>query len=148
MPFIFLAILIGLPILDIYATLRLAETLGVPGILLFIPGLVGGVMIMKRETRALKSRWVGAIQSMSLHTMVFDSGRRLLAACLFLLPGFTSDVFGLFLLLIPNRTLATHGGFAGAQRQPSHRRETRGGPNTTSGANSASVVDGEYRRLD
>ena len=38
---------------------------------------------------------------MTLRPIVFDSGRRLLAALLLLAPGFLSDVFALFLLLIP-----------------------------------------------
>ena len=141
MPLIILALLIGLPILDIYATLRFAEALGVPGILLFIPGLVAGAMVLTREARSLRSRFIGTIQSLSLHAAVFDSGRRLLAALFFLAPGFVSDVFAVFLLLIPNRALAAPG--------PSAEVPQRG-PRTGSrhGATTISVVDGEYRRVD
>ncbi len=148
MPILFLALLIGLPILDIYATLRFAETLGVPGIALFLPGVFAGVMIMKRETRSFKSRFVGAVQSMSLNAMVFDSGRRMLAAALFLAPGFFSDVFGLFLFLIPNRSLATLGaqGHHGDafDRDPASAKTER----ATKSGNDKSVVDGEFRRID
>ncbi|MGL4233612.1 MAG: FxsA family protein [Casimicrobium sp.] len=150
MPILFLAILIGLPILDIYATLRFAEALGVPGIALFVPGLIFGVMIMKREARTLKSRFAGAVQSLSLNAMVFDSGRRMLAALLFLMPGFVSDVVALFLILIPNRSLAmpgvggnTVGGFSRSEARDAPRS-----PNASTGARDASVVDGEYRRVD
>ncbi len=138
MPLIFIALLFALPVLDIYATLRFAETLGVPAIALFIPGLLFGVMIMKRETRSLKSRFMGAIQSMSLNAMVFDSGRKMVAALLLLLPGFVSDVFALFLLLIPNRELLPQTANAGATSSasaPPRRTDTQ-------------VVDGEYRRVD
>jgi UPF0716 protein FxsA len=138
MPLIFLALLIGLPILDIYATLRFAEALGVPGILLFIPGLVAGVMVLKRESSSLRARFAGAIQSLSLHAAVFDSGRRLLAALFFLLPGFVSDVFAVFLLLIPNRALVTQGAGGETHARPSQRTQP----------GSASVVDGEYRRVE
>jgi UPF0716 protein FxsA len=139
MPIIFVALLIALPVLDVFATLRFAETLGVPGIALFIPGLIFGVMIMKRETRSLKSRFVGAIQSMSLHATVFDSGRKMLAALLLLLPGFVSDVFALFLLLIPNRGFAV--------QTPNSTKSTNPMPSTQRRGD-ASVVDGEYRRVD
>jgi UPF0716 protein FxsA len=142
MPLIFVALLVALPVLDIYATLRFAEVLGVPWIALFVPGLIAGVMIMKRETRSLRSRIAGAIQSMSLHATVFDSGRKMLAALLLLTPGFVSDVFALFLLLIPNRALAVHGAHAGSavrssvSGRASHRQS------------SGDVVDAEYRRVD
>ncbi len=148
MPFIFLAILVGLPVLDIYATLRFAETLGVPGIAMFLPGLVAGVMLMKRETRSLKSRFAGAIQSMSLNAVAFDSGRRLLAALLFVLPGFMSDVFGLFLLLIPDRSLAMPGASGSATTGGFSRSEPPRTQTPGVGNRDASVVDAEYRRVD
>jgi UPF0716 family protein affecting phage T7 exclusion len=84
---------------------------------------------MKRETRTLKSRFVGAMQSMALHGMVFDSGRRMLAAVLLLTPGFLSDVFAVFLLLIPNR----------ATPQPAAATAVPTGPKT---------VEGEFRRVE
>jgi UPF0716 protein FxsA len=149
MPLIFLTLLLALPILDIYATLRFAEVLGVPAIALFIPGLIFGVMIMKRETTTFKARFLGAIQSMSVHTTVFDSGRRLLAAVLLLTPGFVSDVFALFLLAIPSRALAGPNGAlagdTGASRTPAAnaRRSEPGARNQD-----ATVVDGEYRRVE
>ncbi len=141
MPLIFLLILVGLPILDVYATLRLAESLGVPGIAMFVPGVIFGVMIMKRETRQFRSRFVGAVQSMALNSMVFDSGRRMLAALLFLSPGFVSDVFALFLILIPNRSLARE---TSGQSAFSDVSDSRRSPDTRDTA----VVDGEYRRVD
>jgi UPF0716 protein FxsA len=148
MPLIFLTLLIALPVLDVYATLRFAETLGVPAIALFIPGLIFGVMIMKRETSSFKARFLGALQSMSVHTTVFDSGRRLLAALLLLTPGFISDVFALFLLMIPNRSLTpqTAGGApnTASPQSSSHTRRSDAGARTQD----ATVVDGEYRRVD
>ncbi len=128
MPLLLLGILIALPVLDIYATIRFAEALNVPGWVLFVPGFFMGVMLLKRETRTLKSRFVGAMQTMALNGMVFDSGRRLLAAVLLLTPGFVSDIFALFLLLVPNR----------AMPQPAVATSTVG-PKT---------VDGEFRRVD
>ncbi len=145
MPLIFLTLLLALPVLDIYATLRFAEALSVPAIALFIPGLVFGVMIMKRETASFKSRFLGAIQSMSVHTTVFDSGRRLLAALLLLAPGFISDVFALFLLTIPNRSLTPQSaGGTPNTVSPSHTRRADAGARSQD----AKVVDGEYRRVD
>jgi UPF0716 family protein affecting phage T7 exclusion len=56
-----------------------------------------------------------------------------------LLPGFVSDVFALFLLLIPDRSLAmqTAGSTTSANPSPNPQRRK-----------DASVVDGEYRRVE
>jgi UPF0716 protein FxsA len=128
MPLVLLGILVALPVLDIYATLRLAEALNVPAIALFIPGVLFGVMLMKRETRTLRAKFVGALQTMALQGMVFDSGRRMLAAVLLLLPGMVSDLFAVFLLLVPNR----------AMPQPAVAT-AQSGPKT---------VEGEFRRVE
>jgi UPF0716 protein FxsA len=151
MPLILLGILFAVPLLDIYATLRLAEALGVPGLAMFIPGMIAGALLMKRETQTLKSRFVGAVQTMGVHGMVFDSGRRMLAAVLLLLPGFISDLFAIFLLLMPNRSLiaasaAANTGAAhnGASSSSASAAKTGNG-NTNA---NATVVDGEFRRVE
>ena len=128
MPMVLLGILVALPVLDIYATLRVAEALNVPSILLFAPGVFFGIMVMKRETRTLRARFVGALQTMAVQGMVFDSGRRMLAAVLLLSPGFVSDLFAVFLLLVPNRSMPQS---AAAAAQTSSK-----------------TVDGEFRRVE
>ena len=128
MPLVLLGILVALPVLDIYATLRLAEALNVPGLALFIPGIACGVMLMKRETRTLRAKFVGALQTMALQGMMFDSGRRMLAAVLLLLPGMVSDLFAVFLLLVPNRAMPQ--------------------PAVASAPSSPKTVDGEFRRVE
>ena len=129
MPLVLLGILLVLPMLDIYATIRFAESLNVPALALFVPGFVFGFLLMKRETSTLKARFVEALQSMSLPGVVFDSGRRMLAAVLFLFPGFMSDIFALCLLLIPSRATP----------------QVATAPSTPSGPK---VMDGEFRRVE
>ena len=128
MPLVLLGILVALPVLDIYATLRLAEALNVPSLALFVPGILLGVLVMKRETRTLRAQFVGALQTMAVQGMVFDSGRRMLAAVLLLFPGFVSDLFAVFLLLVPNRSLPQA---AAATAQTGSK-----------------TVDGEFRRVE
>ena len=128
MPLVLLGILVALPVLDIYATLRLAELLNVPGLALFIPGVIFGVVVMKRETRTMRAQFVGALQTLAVQGMVFDSGRRMLAAVLLLLPGMVSDLFAVFLLLVPNRSM------------PQSAVATSGAVPKT--------VDGEFRRVE
>lgn len=134
MPLLLIAILLALPVLDIYATIRLAEALTVPSWALFIPGFIAGIMLMKRETRSLKARFMGAVQSMSLHGMVFDSGRRIGAAVLLLLPGLVSDLLAIFLLVLPNRVVASVA--------------TGPGPVPASSPPGGRTVDGEFRRVE
>jgi UPF0716 protein FxsA len=135
MPLLLIAIVLALPLLDIYATIRLAEALSVPGWSLFIPSAVFGMLLMRRETRSLKTRFVGAVQSMTLQGMVFDSGRRMIAGVLLLLPGVVSDLFAIFLLVMPNRVAAaTNAG--------------RSVPPTGPGTGTRATVDGEFRRVD
>ena len=128
MPLVLLGILIALPVLDIYATLRVAEALNVPAILLFVPGVIFGIVVMKRETRSLRAQFVGALQTMAVQGMVFDSSRRMLAAVLLLFPGFVSDLFAVFLLLVPNRAMPQ---VAAATAQTGSK-----------------TVDGEFRRVE
>ena len=128
MPLVLLGILIALPVLDIYATLRVAEALNVPAILLFVPGVIFGIVVMKRETRSLRAQFVGALQTMAVQGMVFDSSRRMLAAVLLLFPGFVSDLFAVFLLLVPNRAMPQ---VAAATVQTGSK-----------------TVDGEFRRVE
>ena len=73
--------------------------------------------------------FVAALASVGVRGVVFDSGRRLLAAVLLLLPGLASDLFALLLLMVPNRTPQT----AAATVAPAP------GPKT---------MDGEFRRVE
>lgn len=128
MPLVLLGILVALPILDIYATLRLAEALNVPGLALFVPGVILGALLMKRESRTLRAQFTGALQSMTLQGMVFDSGRRMLAAVFLLLPGVVSDLFAVVLLLVPNRAAPLVA--------------------TAAASSGAKTMDGEFRRVE
>jgi UPF0716 protein FxsA len=128
MPLILLGILVALPVLDIYATIRLADALNVPAFALFVPGVIFGIVVMKRETRTLRAQFMGALQTMAVQGMVFDSGRRMVAAVLLLLPGMVSDLFAVFLLLVPNRAMPLP-----AAAAPSAMPKT---------------VDGEFRRVE
>ncbi len=144
MPLLLIGILFALPLLDIYATLRFAEALGVPGWALFIPGVLFGWGLMRRETRTLKARFVGAVQGLSVGGMVFDSGRRMLAALLLLLPGFFSDLVALFLLLVPNRSMSPVGAASGSVGNVGVSQPESPRTGTASGA----TVDGEFRRVE
>ncbi|MFN3631014.1 MAG: FxsA family protein [Casimicrobiaceae bacterium] len=127
MPFLFLLILTTLPVLDALATFRLAELCNVPGVSLFIPGLVLGLWMLRRESRRLRTQLVPALAELTLPALMFDSARRMLAGILFMMPGVVSDLLAVVLLTMPAR-------LSPATAPPAPRRST--------------VVNGEYRRLD
>lgn len=127
MPLLWIGILVALPLLDIYATIRFAEALSVPGWALFVPGFVFGIGVLRHEARTMRERFATAMQRLSLRPVIFDSGRRLLAGVLLMLPGVLSDALALLLLLIPTR---------GVQAVPV---AATGTPQT---------MDGEFRRVD
>jgi UPF0716 protein FxsA len=134
MRFVYLLIVLGFPLLDLFATLRIARWTGVPmGVWIALP-LVAGFLLLRNERLAFRTRTIAALHGEhSALRDLFDSGRKVLAAFLLILPGVISDVFALTLLALPlnvghrayaMRTAAAHG------RGERH-----------------STIEGEYRRL-
>jgi UPF0716 protein FxsA len=71
------------------------------GIWLF-GGLIAGVALLRNERVAFRARTVAAMQGeASILRGMLDSGRKVLAGFLFILPGVVSDLFGLGLLMLP-----------------------------------------------
>jgi len=131
MPFLFFLILLALPLFDLYATVRVAWGLNVPSWLPFLPGAALGVWIVRRESRLLRARLRHSLAELTLPSVLFDSGRRMLAGILLLLPGLVSDLVALGLLALPGpRSLEP-------QAAGGPARDRRG-----------TLVDGDYRRID
>ncbi len=127
MPILFLLILTALPVLDVLATFRLAALLNVPGLTLFIPGLVLGFWMLRRESRRLRTQLAPALAELTLPALMFDSARRILAGLLFMIPGVVSDLLAVVLLTMPAR-------LSPATAPPAPHRPT--------------VVEGDFRRVD
>ena len=65
-------------------------------------GLVAGAALLRTERVAFRARTVAAMHGeASVLRGMLDSGRKVLAALLFILPGVVSDLFGLGLLMLP-----------------------------------------------
>ena len=65
-------------------------------------GLVAGVALLRSEGLAFRARMVAAMHGdVPVLRGLLDSGRKVLAAFLFMLPGVVSDLFGLGLLMLP-----------------------------------------------
>ena len=131
MRFLLLAIVLAFPLLDLYATVRFAHWTGVPAWVWLSMSVVTGFVLLQSERHTFRAKLMAAMHGeQSMLRGLLDSGRKLVAALLFLLPGIVSDVFALMLLALPLNVGRETGPLAaGAGR--STRRDT---------------LDGEFRR--
>lgn len=126
MRFLAVAIVLSFPLLDLLATTRFARWTGISMWIWIAGGLVAGIALLRNERVAFHARTVAAMRGEgAILRELLDSGRKVLAGFLFLLPGVVSDLFGLGLLLLPINT--------GLRAQTA----ARGG-----------AIDGEYRRIE
>ena len=127
-----LAIVLIFPVLDLYLTARFARWTGVPLWFWLVSSAVAGLWLLRNERLEFRARTVAAMHGeYSLLRGLVDSGRKVLAAILFIMPGVVSDLFGLVLMLLPINQHGTLG------PQPATAGRTFG-PNET--------LDGEWRR--
>ena len=133
MRFVLLAIVLVFPLFDLYVTTRFASWTGMPLWIWLAAALVVGLLLLRNERVAFRRHTVAALHGdQSLLRDLLDSGRKVLAGILFIMPGILSDVMALLLLLLP----INHGRLrpqpAGAGRG-FHRGE---------------AIEGEYRRTE
>jgi len=132
MRFIVLSIVLAFPLLDLFVTLRFARWTGVPVWVWLGMSTVAGFLLLHNERLAFRDKTFAAMHGeQSLLRGLLDSGRKVLAGILFLLPGVVSDLFALLLLALP---LNVGRGF---EPQPATAGRPRG-----------NELDGDYRRLD
>ncbi len=132
MRFVFLAIVLAFPILDLLVTVRVARWTGIPVWAWLGMAVVAGFLLLRNERIAFRDNIVASMHGgQPLLRGLLDSGRKVLAGFLLLLPGVISDVFALLLLALPINI-------------------GRGlGPLTAgNGAAERRTLDGEFRRLD
>ncbi len=133
MRFLILLILLGLPLADLYITSRLARWTGVPLWIWLAGSFLAGLLLLRNERSVFRVRTVAALHGeQSVLRGLLDSGRKVLAAFLLIVPGVVTDVVALMLLALPLNV----GGGLGPQPAPAGRR---GGYDS---------LDGEYRRIE
>ena len=117
MRFVLLGIVLAFPLFDVYVTARFARWTGVPLWVWLTASMIGGLLHGDQ----------------SLLRGLVDSGRKVLAAILLIVPGILSDVLALLLLLLP----INHGRFGpqpvAAGRASFHRGD---------------AIDADFRRMD
>ena len=133
MRFICLFIVLGFPLLDLYMTVRFARWTGVPVWMWLGLSMVAGFLLLRNERLAFRARTIAMMHGdQSLLRGVFDSGRKVLAGFLLLLPGVASDLLALVLLALPLNI-----GRDWHEATPVPANTSRRRP-----------LDGDYRRLD
>jgi UPF0716 protein FxsA len=135
MRFVLLAIVLAFPFVDLYATVRLARWTGVPVWAWLGTALAAGLYLLATERVAFRANIAAAMHGeQPLLRGLLDSGRKVAAGFLLVLPGVLSDVLALVLLALPlnvgPRFAAQHAA-AGRQRGAGH-----------------DALAGQFRRLD
>ena len=133
MRFVLLAIVLVFPLFDLYVTARFARWSGIPLWVWLTASLIGGLWLMKNERLAFRSNVVAALHGeQSLLRELVDSGRKVLAGILLIVPGVMTDVLAVMLLLLP----INHGRLR-PQAAATGRGFSRG-----------KAIEGEYRRTE
>ena len=136
MRFVVLAILLGFPALDLWATLRFSTWTGVPIWVWLGISVASGLLLLRSERSAFRARTVAALHGEEpLLRGIVDSGRKVLAGFLLLMPGIASDLIALALLLLPINLGSRFG------PQPAAAGRTRAG-------GGADAIEGTFRRVD
>jgi UPF0716 protein FxsA len=95
-------IVLSFPVLDVLATIRFARWTGIPTLAWFAASALAGALLLRHERVAFRAKTLAALRGdQPLLRGLLDSGRRILAALLLILPGIISDVIALLLLLLP-----------------------------------------------
>jgi UPF0716 protein FxsA len=102
MRLIVLLIVLSFPVLDVLATMRFARWTGIPTLAWLAASAVAGALLLRNERTSFRTKTLAALRGdQPLLRGLLDSGRRILAAILLILPGIISDVIALLLLLLP-----------------------------------------------
>ncbi len=132
-----LFIVLAFPITDLWVTASIAQWSGVPLWVLLTTSLLVGLLLLRSERLSFRRRTVATLHGEeSLLRDLLDSGRKVLAGILLILPGLFSDLLALALLALPLNIARSFG--------PEPVAAGRGGGR---GARHDSI-DGDYRRID
>jgi len=132
MRFVVLAILLAFPVADLYVTSRIARWTGVPLWIWLAGSFLAGLLLLHNERIQFRARTVAALHGeQPILRGVLDSGRKVLAAFLLILPGIASDLMALVLLALPMNV--------GRRFEPQPQY---------AGRVPRDAIDGDYRRVD
>ncbi len=156
---VFLLLFLLFPVLELYIFFKVSTAIGFfPALLLIIVGAGIGVLVMRLAGLATVLRTRASLQRGELPAeQMFDGLIIAIAGGLLILPGFISDVLGVFLLLPFTRKLVARKIRERAEAQAMRQRafaddlQARGGPAAPNGPASGrqpNVIEGEYEHRD
>src|SRR5450432_1574216 len=129
MRFVVMLIVLIFPVLDVIATMRFARWSGIPMSALMIAPAIAGSLLLRHERVAFRAKTLAALRGdQPLLRGLLDSGRKILAGILLIVPGVVSDLMALTLLLLPINL--------GASFAPMHAGTAR------------PWIEGDFHRLD
>ena len=116
MRFIVLFILLAFPVIDLMVTMRFARWTGIPTLVWLLASAAIGTLLLRHERGGFRARTLGALRGdQPLMRGLIDSGRKVLAGMLVILPGLWADLLAVALLHVSAR--AAHA----RRRLPPHR---------------------------
>jgi UPF0716 protein FxsA len=133
MRFVMLAIVLAFPLVDLFVTVRFARWTGVPVWMWLLASAAAGLWLLANERLQFRARALAAFRGETLMRGLLDSGRRVLAGVLLVIPGIMSDVLAVLLLMLP---INQRGRFGDAEPVPAGRGYR------------PRAIDGDYRRVD
>ena len=134
MRFIILAIVLAFPLADLYLTARVARWSGIPLWVWLGGSFVAGALLLNNERSEFRMKTVAALHGeQPVLRGLLDSGRRVLASLLLMLPGIASDIVALVLLALPLNV--------------GHEPLAAGAGNSQRNSE-FDAIDGDYRRID
>jgi len=136
MRFVILAIVLAFPLADLYLTARIARWTGVPLWLWLAGSFVAGALLLHHERNEFRMKTFAALHGgQPVLRGLLDSGRRVLAGFLLILPGIASDIIALLLLALPLNL----GGSV---------RPIPAAAGVSQGRGEFDAIDGDYRRIE
>jgi len=136
MRFIVLTIVLAFPLADLYLTTRVARWSGIPLWVWLGGSFVAGALLLNNERNEFRMKTVAALHGeQPVMRGLLDSGRRVLAGLLLMLPGIASDIVALVLLALPLNVGRSYEPLAAGAGRGARRRNFN-------------AIDGDYRRID
>lgn len=128
--FMLFFILLAFPLIEIFAMIQVADTIGWWLLLWLILSAFAGWTLIQEEKMAIFGRLFSSLQTGQPPSFaIFDSLRTLIAGILLIIPGVVSDFIAILLLLLP--------------RSKSQQQAASQGP---IGSEGEVIIEGEYKR--
>lgn len=139
-------IFIGFPLLELYILIQVGSSIGaiLTIFVIVFTGVLGGLLLrqqgMRNMTKVRQSMERGEVPALAM----FESLFVFVGAILLIIPGFITDIAGLFMLVAPIRRWL----ISKIISMPRFKPPVGGEPGSTKASSGKHIIDGEYTRDD